>query len=176
MKVNTGTFFSAAKSRIRSWINLDCTGEPPGELIEIATACRFFGLNAASSAFSTFFKLRLRPVRLSGPMVPTRSIWVTSAPPAPEKGSLRHSLTGKFWFFCHELACNRAILPGQVVICPNIPYLNAIGSPLLYPGAHPLDPAKAVAQSKLHAAVRPHFGPPIIIRGSLVSTGPFVKQ
>ena len=38
MKAMTGIFFSSASCRMRRKIRCDCAGEPPGELIDSATA------------------------------------------------------------------------------------------------------------------------------------------
>src|ERR687898_92113 len=50
MNAMTGRSLSLASARIRAAINADCTGDPPGELIESATALAPRTLNARSRA------------------------------------------------------------------------------------------------------------------------------
>ena len=73
----TGTLFSSDSRRMRAAISADCTGEPPGELISMATAAGLPRLNALSIIAAVPASSRPRP---PAPMAPCRRMTETTGP------------------------------------------------------------------------------------------------
>src|SRR4029453_2543254 len=86
MNATTGRCLSLASARIRAAINADCTGEPPGELIESATALAPRTLNARSRAGLMPFSDRPMPRSDGPPITPDSRTTGTTGTRGPRPG------------------------------------------------------------------------------------------
>jgi hypothetical protein len=98
----TLTPVSSDNWRIRLKISVDCTGEPPGELIENATADRPGMRNAASSVSSTPCMDSDGLNGRSMPMAPFSRTWVTNLR-LPRSSLVNQPGGGFFPFFLRDL-------------------------------------------------------------------------
>ena len=86
MKASTGIFFSSDNCRMRRKIRCDCDGEPPGELIMIATARALRTEKARSSVLAVVASIRPGRSGDETPMTPDRRTTGTTGMAARNRG------------------------------------------------------------------------------------------